>query len=452
MAILLIGSTGNGKSSLGNFLINPDDAHLWKHPTFATAKSNLPETQRVRDELSRIKLPGQKGNFEFRVIDTPGLNEKSADLRHMIDIIETFKSVSFIHACILVVKFDSKIDAQYESTVRYYSKLLPSLFEKNVIVVMTDFATDERSVLQREKRGVSIVDVKRNTVEAIVKSGCLSYEPVVFTIDSLPFDDEERELNLAERVSILQYISSLRPVELETSKVAKTDYIKQKDDAVIGKFEGEISGYNKRLQETGEKYSAKIKEIERVEKKITDMRSQIKTLKEAMDEKNTPNLVVVNTWNFNKTWKFFKKREKEFEIFVPFEDVKVTKWDKGSCTWEKFKSTLKEDGTGTIVSGILIGNFMRGLYATVTVETKKQDKYAVQILELKKKIESSEKNEKELENELRRTLLNTEECRNEVELLRVYIDEKRKLIDEYNSDWMTLEEAYAKLCEMKKQT
>ena len=194
---------------------------------------------------------------------------------------------------------------------------------------MTDFATDERSVLQRKKRGVSIVDVKRNTVEAIVKSGCLSYEPVVFTIDSLPLGDEERELNLAERVSILQYISSSRPVELEISKVAKTDYIKQKDEAVIGKFEGEISGYNKRLQETGEKYSAKLKEIERVEKKITDMRSQIKTLKEAMDEKNSPNLVVVNTWSFNKTWKFFQKREKEFEIFVPFQNVKVTNWDNG---------------------------------------------------------------------------------------------------------------------------
>ena len=47
MAVLLIGSTGNGKSTLGNFILNPEDKHMYDDQTFITARSNLPETQKV---------------------------------------------------------------------------------------------------------------------------------------------------------------------------------------------------------------------------------------------------------------------------------------------------------------------------------------------------------------------------------------------------------------------
>lgn len=39
-----------------------------------------------------------------------------------------------------------KIDAQYKATVVYYRWLLPLLFEKNVIIVLTNFPTDHCSV------------------------------------------------------------------------------------------------------------------------------------------------------------------------------------------------------------------------------------------------------------------------------------------------------------------
>ena len=355
MAILLIGSTGNGKSSLGNFLINPDDDHLCKHQIFATAKSNLPETQRVQVEESHIKLPGNAGDFQFKIIDTPGLNEMNSDFQHMIDILETIKEEKSIKACILVVKFDSKIDAQYVSTVTYYSKLLPFLFERNVIIVMTDFAADERSVMMRERRGIDVDEEKSRAVDTIVKSGCLNYKPIVFTIDSLPAEDEdEREVNLGERLAILQCINySMTPVNSESVKVAKTDDLKQKDREIIGKCEGQISGYNERLQQTQGKHSEKLKEIERIENKITYNTSYLKTTKEALDQKDSEALVVVGTWNFSKTWKMFRKTEEEFDITVPYLDVKVSKWDNGNCTWEKFSARRTEGDTGTRVTGKL---------------------------------------------------------------------------------------------------
>lgn len=47
MAILLIGSTGSGKSSLGNFLIDPAEENIFEKQHFKVANANMPETQFV---------------------------------------------------------------------------------------------------------------------------------------------------------------------------------------------------------------------------------------------------------------------------------------------------------------------------------------------------------------------------------------------------------------------
>ena len=462
MAILLIGSTGSGKSCLGNYLIDPSG----QQTTFVTAKSRLPETQRLQVGQSSIKLRGRgAGDFKFTIIDTPGLDGKHSDLGRMIDTIETLRRISFIQACILVIKCDSK-NAQYISTLQYYSKLLPSLFEKNVIIVMTEFVRETHSRRRLPSMGmvshtwmpkvIDVADLMRDTVQAIVSSGCLSFEPMVFTIDSLPFIgsnfymEEYNEINLRERASILNYVSSLSPVvNFETSKIPKTDYIKQKEWEIIRQYEGGISGYNEGLQQTQEKYSITLKEIEQTEKNITDIRSRLKALKEEMDDKNSSDLVVVGTWYFSKTSSSEVGREKKFLIFVPFQNVTVTKWDNGNCTWEDFREIKTNDGTSTVVTGKLAGQWNE-LYAIVTIEAKKRDKYSIQIRELQVTIESLEKQVEKLNKQLDRIVAKTEKCEKEVQLLRSYIAQKRKLIEDINSNWMTLEEAYQRHLEIYK--
>ena len=452
MAILLIGSTGNGKSCFGNFLINPADDHIWQQPTFATATTNMPETDDVQEALSSIKLPDcDAGDFSFRVIDTPGLNDKDVkiDLRHMIGLIEALQKVELIHACIMVVKFEAKIDAQYVSTVQYYRNLLPSLFERNVIVVMTDYSTDDRSVKIRERKCINTDEVKKNTLKVIVENGCLTYEPMLFLVDSLPYDDEERKLNLKERVTILQFINSLMPVELDSSKVAKTQYIQQSDQKTIKKYEGEITGYNERLQQTQEQYATKLQAIEEAEKEITELGSKLKNLKEEKDELNSNDPAVVKTWSFSNQWKFFRRSEQEFDLFVPYRDVSFSCWDNGKCTWERFEKT--QDADGTVVSGKVVGYFMRGVYASVAIRTAKKYKYADRIVDLINRIDLHEKEEQDVKKKLQDIVSGAQECDEEVKLLRTYIEEKRQLIEKLNCEWMTLEEARRKLGEYEQQ-
>ena len=192
MAILLIGSTGNGKSTLGNYLLNPNDEHISKKQTFVTARDNKPQTRHVQPVTAKVSVTDH-GDTEITVIDTPGLNEGAfRDLEHMIGIVQGLKDQKEIKACILVVKFNSKIDTQYKATVKYYSKLLPDLFENKVAIVMTDFASDDRSIQMRRKQGIDVEQVKNNTVREIVDCADMSYSPILFAIDCLPYYSDEQ--------------------------------------------------------------------------------------------------------------------------------------------------------------------------------------------------------------------------------------------------------------------
>ena len=115
-----------GKSTFGNYLLDPEEKHMYDRQTFAAATNNRPKTQDVKVASKHFPIEGR--NVELKLIDTPGLNESAAkDLSHMIDIIKKLNECEEIRAFILVVKFSAKIDAQYRATMEYYSKLLPGL-------------------------------------------------------------------------------------------------------------------------------------------------------------------------------------------------------------------------------------------------------------------------------------------------------------------------------------
>ena len=257
--LLLIGSTGNGKSTLGNFLLDPRDRHIFgKEQTFRTARDNRPETQ----------TQVESGKRAVRIIDTPSLNESAIqDLSHMIDIVKTLNSVESISACILCLKFESKIDSQYKATVAYYKKLLPRLFGGNVVIVLTQYQTDPRSEKLRELQGVDIDAIVTNAQKEVRDAADLCYYPQVFKIDSLPVMEDERELSEGTRQAILEFIrATMTPVFVSDLKVAKTDELRQIDDKTIEKVSGEIGGYNERLKQANSKAAKVLSRIERDEK------------------------------------------------------------------------------------------------------------------------------------------------------------------------------------------
>ena len=436
MAILLIGSTGNGKSTLGNFLIDPRDEVLFEKQIFKTAQDNMPQTQNVfrKDFIDKVSRK------TFTIIDTPGLNESdSRDLKHMIQIVESLQEVDGVLACVLVVKFNSKIDAQYKATVQYYRKLLPSLFERNVVIVMTDYATDARSEMLRKKQNIDVDQIKANTLREIVESGSLAYEPLLFTIDCLPIDAEERKFNMAEREAILSKIAAQTPFNSKDLKVAKTHYLKSLDQEKIKECEGEITGYNQRLQQANGRAKEALIKTQQKQQEITDQEKELNGLNAEVNDKDTSDLTEIGSWSQSVNWKFFQTITKTFDETTSFKIENVTKWTNGHCKWQDY------DQTAHRVRGKVKGEFMRGVYASLSIETFKSHKYEREIAVLRQQIDRAEKHKRALSQHLNEIRERFREYTEDIKLLEKFIAERGIMIKQLDTNYLSLDEARKRL-------
>ena len=439
--ILLIGSTGNGKSTLGNFLLDPTRSHLCSDDKiFSMAKGNLPETKKVKTATKIVKF-SECDELKLTVIDTPGLNENpERDLEHMIQIVEELRNTQVcIKACVLVVKFNSKIDTQYIETVHYYSKLLPSLFEKNVVVVMTDYATDDRSI---ELRKIQEIDVEReifNTQKAIVERGGLTYDPTVFLIDSLPIGKGEQSMSMNTRDAFLQYIAQLDPYPEALLLVAKTRDMKAKDTEKVSLYQGEITGYNDRLKEANEGAKECLNLWEETEKLRMESEKKSNVLSSRVALVNRDDLVVAESWNLEEKWKFLQTLEREYNLTSRWKVRSVKQWTNGKCTWHH------EEQTDYHIKGRIKGKFMRGLYASLTLETTMKDKYEDDIRQCQDDLTAAKNASDSLTNELSRIEAKYETYFEDLKLLQRFIADRKVNIDELSCEYITLEEAKQRL-------
>ena len=437
--VLLIGSTGNGKSCLGNFLLNSGD----EEEIFRVARDNAPTTKLTGIANAHFDNIDGFSEFHLNVIDTPGLNEGTReDLQNIIGIIEKLRGLNEIGACILVVKFDAKIDAQYKETVKYYAKLLPSLFEKNVIIVMTKYATHEAAVKQRKKEKIDVEGIKYNTVREIMKCVELKYEPMLFTIDCVPLDEAELKSNLMVRYSIFQYLLSCCPLSVPVLRVAKTPFMFHKDQEQIRQYEGEANGYNDRLKKANKRAERALSELKKLDDEVNHKTKKLYTLQSKYDEKNTSELVTAQSWSTESEWKFLQSQTATYDLMPSVDIENVKRWSSGEVIWEdevSSKSRLK---------GVVKGNFMRGLYANITIETQKRKKYKDELEKLGRQLEQMKENIEIAERKRDECRVRNKEFQYEIGELASYVERNTELIRKLSLPTMSIEEAYARLAEL----
>lgn len=306
--ILLIGSTGNGKSSLGNFLIADSKNGEPAQGPFSVAHDNLPMTRDISRHHGSYEYtitdPHQISSqpiqiaFDFTVIDTPGINENDLeDAFHLVKIYEALQLVKSIKACLFVVKFDSKIDAQYRSTIQRYVELLPEVFQ-NVIIVVTEYLTDPRSVKLRQKRKISTEVVQKNILQEIKTSANLDYEPQIFLIDSMPVADEQIQENKAIRCDILRSICECEIVVNTQDMCFKKPHIfSLQDQLSVEHCMGEITGFKDSfITSASETTSDVMKEVFDEEIKIIQEERKKIPLSNELQKLDTANLVIVQNW------------------------------------------------------------------------------------------------------------------------------------------------------------
>ena len=425
-----------GKSTLGNFLLDPDEYHMLDNQTFAAAIDNRPTTQEVRAETRKVLIEGSRYEI-LTIIDTPGLNESGEkDSSHMMDIIDMLYRKKEIRACILVIKFNAKIDAQYKATMEYYGKLLPGLFDKNVIIVMTDFATDDHSERMRQRQGIDVGKVKENTIMELrqCSNSQLTYTPQLFTIDCLP-RDTEMETNLTVRTAIIDFIfQSLTPVSVADRLIAKTAYVKQKHAQKLEHLQDEISDYKMRLKQVHQESGKALDETLKRETEINEIQNCIKDLTRKRDDLDKEDDVVAESWSIEERWKFLQRFTREFYVASPYQMTRYTKWTNGKC---EFKEIIK---TSRSVKGKVEGQFMRGIYASVTVYTEKREKYAREIGELDGKIATEKAHLKVAKAQSDQFKKEQKEHIKQIQELEEYIKEKNREAKKWSNNLMGVEE------------
>ena len=135
--ILLIGETGNGKSSLGDLILGWKAFEIFRDPDSCTKDTVL---KRSNNEPN------------LAVIDTPGLQDsKGKDKEHYDQMLKIIKEVKDIHFILVVLNFQQcRLNNSIKYMLKFLCNVFPIDFINHVGVVFTHY--DEEYEIFRAKK------------------------------------------------------------------------------------------------------------------------------------------------------------------------------------------------------------------------------------------------------------------------------------------------------------
>ncbi len=370
------------------------------------------------------------------VIDTPGLNDVK-DFENMIYLMKKLQDLKEINTCIVVVKFDGKIDDQYKETLKDYFQLLPDLFKRNLIVVVTHYFQDEASITRRKRGKIDEEVINRDILDAVRTTCGLPADPTLFMIDCLPAKGDNVSVSI--RNKILDYVFNQEPT-IPQFKVAKPHSLVQHDKTM----------YDKLVQETTEQswqsYSNNPtlqEQLNAMEDVIADLKADKKQWEMKRDDLDTEELVNQVHWNTKKDWELHAVSDGYDLSTHPYKIRNVIKDGSG----ERWKREKRTDFT---LSGKVEGRRLHGFRASIILQVYKKDKYENEIIDCNKNIQEKESRLEEKMMERMRLIEVHESIFKEKSDKQ--IEEARQKYKKYLDVLLTPDEAIERLEEIKKDS
>lgn len=287
--VLLLGSTGHGKSSLANFLLNPTMDHIWEKSTVVGE---------IRESCTRQCSLGSSG--EEVVMDTPGLNEShQKDLPNMINVVKEAHKLGKAHAIVLVMKIDSRLDQNYKDTVQYYYDLYGlEACSSSLVLVLTNFRHKDKQYAGDEGQA-KIEKIVKQSSDDVKNFLGLEESPEVFCINSRPEDEEDLKVQLEVREKILNWARcNLCPAKLLDLKVPKTAAVKQRHAEEAARLEGSIDFKKKEKAQLESFPPAKLKQYQYLSRGIEKADKDINRLSAEIEKLDTKELVPIAPRSF----------------------------------------------------------------------------------------------------------------------------------------------------------
>ena len=179
------------------------------------------------------------------------------------------------------------------------------------------------------------------------------------------------------------------------------------------------------------------------EQEIITKDERLQSFQSELDEKNTPELVVATNWYVSEEWRFLRWLSREFNVSSAYKIECVDKWTNGKCEWKDIKVDDHR------VSGRVEGMFCRGLYANLCIYTTKKIKFQEEIKSLKSQIEETKAHRDTLSESLDEITGFHRESKEQIALLKKFIEETREKIKNLSTDYVTLDEAQRRLNTVK---
>lgn len=199
--LILIGETGTGKSSFGNFALGIENGFEVSDDPESCTKDTIRKISQIDPEIS--------------IVDTPGLQDsKGRDRIHYEKMLKIIKQMESLHFILIVLNFTCP---RLTSSLKYMIKFLCNVFPKNfahhIGIVFTHYDHDYQMKINknksdpREKRKKLI----KETMELISQTTNeeLFLGPPVYYLDSYIDDNNSKE----ELNRLIAFAKTLKPIE-----------------------------------------------------------------------------------------------------------------------------------------------------------------------------------------------------------------------------------------------
>lgn len=201
--LLLVGETGTGKSSLGNFIVGEEVFEV-SDDADACTKNTIRKISKLDPQIS--------------VLDTPGLQDsKGRDKVHYDQMVKIINEMKHLHLIVIVLNFTNpRFTLSIQYMIKFLCNLFPKNFAKHVAIVFTHYDHDYQMKINKKKGTDPTSAAKKKYVPQImqlIKETTNEEEfkaPPVYFMDSYVQDDNSKE-NLFQLIALAKLIK--QPIE-----------------------------------------------------------------------------------------------------------------------------------------------------------------------------------------------------------------------------------------------